>query len=154
MADAVVGCRSARSRFEVWDALGYHLTAADLSEWWPFYPLEIYWARKHGLALSVARRWANAGMRVQDAVRALSVDLSLKDALTWVDHGFLEADAIDAAEAGMSLQAAIEWRSVGFMTLDAVLLIEDGWTLQAAQAARFSEVDRYRRSHRPIRRAD
>jgi hypothetical protein len=134
---------SARSRHEVCDARGYQLTESDLREWHPFYPLDIYWARKHGLTLAEARRWSDAGVRIQDAVRATAAGLPLEEVRRWLELGFLAADAIDAANAGMPLDTAVRWREAGFLTLDAILLANDGWTLDKARAARYSEVDRY-----------
>lgn len=136
---------SVRSRYELSDARGYQLTESDLREWQPFYPLEIYWARKHGLALAEARRWSDAAVSVQDAVRATAAGLPLEEVRRWLELGFLAADAIDAADAGMPLDAAVRWRAAGFLTLDAILLVGDGWTLDTARAARYSEVDRYSR---------
>lgn len=130
---------------ELRDALGYQLTESDLREWHPFYPLEIYWARKHGLALAEARRWSEAEVSVQDAVRATAAGLALEEVRRWLGLGFLAADAADAADAGMSLDTAIRWREAGFLTLDAILLVDDGWTLDQARAARYSEVGRYPR---------
>lgn len=143
MADSSGTWASARSRPEVCDAIGYRLTESDLREWHPFYPLEIYWARKHGLALAEARRWSDAGLSVQDAVRATAAGVPLEQVRGWLEAGFLAADAAEAAEAGMSLDTAVRWREAGFLTLDAILLVEDGWTLDQARAARYSEVDRY-----------
>jgi hypothetical protein len=136
---------SARSRYEACDARGYRLTDSDLREWHPFYPLEIYWARKHGLPLAEARRWSDAEVSVQDAVRATVTGVPLEEVRRWLELGFLAADAIDAADAGMTLDTAVRWREAGFLTLDAILLVRDGWTLESARAARYSEVDRYRR---------
>jgi hypothetical protein len=135
---------SARSQIEVCDARGYQLSESDLREWHPFYPLEIYWARKHGLAVAEARRWSEAGVSVQDAVRATGVGLALEEVRRWLGLGFLAADAIEAADAGMPLDTAVRWGEAGFLTLDAILLVCDGWTLDNARAARYSEVDRYR----------
>lgn len=133
----------ARTRDEVCDARGYQLTESDLREWQPFYPLEIYWARKHGLPLAEARRWSDAEVSVQDAVRATAAGLPVEDVRPWIELGFLAADAIDAADAGMALDTAVRWREAGFLTLDAILLVRDGCTLDDARAARYSEVDRY-----------
>jgi hypothetical protein len=143
MADSSGTWASARSRAEVCDAIGYRLTESDLREWHPFYPLEIYWARKHGLALAEARRWSDAEVSVQDAVRATAAGLRLQEVRLWLERGFLAADAADAADAGMSLDTAVRWRAAGFLTLDAILLLDDGWTLDQARTARYSEVDRY-----------
>lgn len=145
MTDSPRARGSARSQYEVCDALGLQLTESDLREWHPFYPLEIYWARKHGLALAEARHWSDAEVSVQDAVRATAAGLSLEEVRRWLEHGFLAADAVDAANAGMSLDTAVRWREAGFLTLDAILLVYDGWTLDDARAARYSEVDRYPR---------
>jgi hypothetical protein len=136
---------SARSMHQACDARGYQLTESDLREWHPFYPLEIYWARKHGLALAEARRWSDGGVTVQDAVRATAAGLPLDEVRRWQELGFLPSDAIDAADAGMPLDTAVRWREAGFLTLDAILLVDDGWTLDDARAARYSEVDRYAR---------
>lgn len=145
MADPPGTWVSARSRHEISDAIGYQLTGSDLREWHPFYPLEIYWARKHGLALAEARRWSEAEVSVQDAVRARAAGVPLEEVRRWLESGFLAADAVDAADTGMSLDTAVRWREAGFLTLDAILLVQDGWTLDRARAARYSEVDRYTR---------
>jgi hypothetical protein len=133
----------ARSGYEAADAEGFGLTAEDLRHWRPFYPVEIAWARKHGLSLGAARRWASAGVRVHDAVRALVIGMTSQEVRQWTDAGFLPADAVEAKEVGISLEQAVAWREVGFVLPDAALLIDDGWTLEAAAAARFADVDRY-----------
>ena len=131
----------ARSRYEAADATGFGLTPEELRRWHPFYPIEIAWARKHGLPLATARHWAADGVRVHDAVRALAVGMTLAETRRWTDAGFLPADAVEAREAGISLERAVAWREVGFVLPDAALLIEDGWTLKAATAARYADVD-------------
>lgn len=126
----------ARSDYEAADAAGFGLTPEDLRHWHPFYPIEIAWARRHGLPLAAARRWAADGVRVHDAVRALVLGLTPAQIRHWTDAGFLPADAVEANEAGIGLEQAVAWREVGFVLPDAALLIRDGWTLESASAAR------------------
>jgi hypothetical protein len=141
--DAAAKWTDARSGYEVADAEGFGLTPEDLRLWRPFYPIEIAWARKHGLSLDAARRWASDGVRVHDAVRALALGMISQEVRRWTDAGFLPEDAVEAREAGISLEQAVAWREVGFVLPDAALLIRDGWTLEAATAARFADVDQY-----------
>jgi hypothetical protein len=128
---------------DIQDAVGFGLSPEDVRRWAPFYPLEIHWARRHGLPLEVARQWSEAGVRIRDTVRALAVSLSLAEVLRWVEHGFLPADAWESKEVGVSMEEAIAWRAAGFIVPDALQLIRDGWTLDAAVAARYEGVDRY-----------
>lgn len=132
----------ARSGYEAADAVGFGLTPDELRRWRPFYPIEIAWARKHGLPLAAARRWAADGVRVHDAVRARGLGLTAEEVRRWTVAGFLPADAVDAYEAGVSLAQAVAWREVGFVLPDAALLIRDGWTLEAATAAREGHLGR------------
>jgi len=136
MAGGTARWADARSDYEAADAAGFGLAPDDLRHWRPFYPIEIAWARKHGLPLAAARRWAAGGVRVHDAVRARALGLTPADVRRWTDAGFLPADAVEANEAGVSLEQAVAWREAGFVFPDAALLIHDGWTLEAAAAAR------------------
>jgi hypothetical protein len=128
---------------ELAEARGYGLTAGDLRRWRPFSAIEIHWARKHGLSADVARRWANEGVGVPDAVRAVRLRMAPEQVRPWAAAGFPPGDAVEAAEAGMTLAEATAWLRVGFILPDAALLVRDGWTLAEAAAARFAGVDRY-----------
>ena len=138
---AAAGWTDARSRNEAADATGFGLTPDELRRWHPFYPIEIVWAREHGLPLATARGWAAGGVRVHDAVRALAMGMTQAEVRRWTDAGFLPADAVDATEAGISFDRAVAWREVGFVLPDAALLIQDGWTLEAATTARYADID-------------
>ncbi|HEY3688105.1 MAG TPA: hypothetical protein VGL93_34020 [Streptosporangiaceae bacterium] len=136
MAGGTARWPDARSDYEAADATGFRLTPEELRRWRPFYPIEIAWARRHGLPLAAAHRWAADGVRVHDAVRARALGMTPADVRRWTGAGFLPADAVEAAEAGIPLERAVAWREVGFVLPDAALLIRDGWTLEAATAAR------------------
>ena len=136
MAGGTAEWTDARSGYEAADAAGFGLTPEDLRRWYPFYPIEIAWARKHDLPLATARCWAADGVRVHDAVRALALGVTRDEVRRWTDAGFLPADAVEAHETGITLEQAVAWREVGFVLPDAALLIRDGWTLAAATAAR------------------
>jgi hypothetical protein len=116
------------------DADAYGLTPDDLHTWAPLTPVEIHWARKHGLTPSVARQWALAGLHVCDAVRAVALGMTTEDTRRWTAAHFAPSDAVEAAEMDVSLDVAIAWREAGFILPDAALLIQDGWTLGAATA--------------------
>jgi hypothetical protein len=121
---------------EIEDAVGFHLTVADVLEWRPFRPLEIYWARKHGLSAEEARRWAREGVPVRDAVRAKGVGLTTEELHRWQAHGFTAADACEAKETGVSIQEVMAWCEAGFVVPDALQLVRHGWTLAEAVVAR------------------
>jgi hypothetical protein len=129
--------------WEVADAVGLRLTVRDVREWAPFRPLEIAWARRHGLPLPEARRWAAAGVPVRDAVRAHAVGLTLNELRDWEAAGFNASDAWEARESGVGIATAIAWREAGFVTPDALQLVRDGWTLPAARVARDAGIRRY-----------
>ena len=74
MADVTAG--RVRSAAEVAEARAYGLTHADLGEWGQFAPIEIYWAVKHDVTPEAALRWAAAGLRVGDAVRAIALGMT------------------------------------------------------------------------------
>jgi hypothetical protein len=122
------------------EAGAYGLTRDDLSRWAPFTPVEIQWARTHGLSPSAARRWALEGLRVCDAARAAALEMAPEEARRWAAAHFAPGDAVDAAEAGISLPTAVAWREAGFILPDAALLIRDGWTLAEAAEARYAGV--------------
>lgn len=130
------------------EARAYGLSRDDLTCWAPFTPVEIQWARKHGLSPSVARRWALEGLHVCDTVRAVALGLAPEDARRWAAAHFAPADAVEAAETGISLETAIAWREVGFILPDAALLIRDGWTLGEAADARYAGIPASLRPHR------
>jgi hypothetical protein len=130
-----------RSAYELADAVGFGVSAADLDAWAPCSPLDVHWARKHGLDVSTVRRWLTQGVNVQDAVRAQLAGVGLDEVVRWVQAGFAASDAAVAAEASMSLDEARVWREVGFILPDAALLRQDGWTLEHAAAARIEGLD-------------
>lgn len=122
------------------EAGAYGLTREDLSRWAPFTPVEIQWARKHGLSPEAARRWAAEGLRVCDTVRAVALGMAPEEARRWAVAHFAPADAVEAAETGISLETAVAWREAGFILPDAALLIRDGWTLSEAVDARYAGI--------------
>lgn len=130
-------------RYELAEARGYGVDDADLHRWRPLSPIEVHWARKHGMPAAVALRWAREGVAVRDAVRAVMLGMAPEEVRPWAAAGFLPADAVEAREAGMTLTAAAAWLRAGFIVPDAALLVRHGWTLAEATAARFADVDRY-----------
>jgi hypothetical protein len=130
------------------EARAYGLTDEDLSHWAPFTPVEIQWARKHGLSPAAARRWALEGLRVCDTVRAVALGMAPEEARQWAIAHFAPSDAVEAAEMGVSLETAIAWREEGFILPDAALLIRDGWTLSDAVDARYAGISEMARRHR------
>jgi hypothetical protein len=122
------------------EAAAYGLTPDDLSSWAPFTPVEIQWARTHGLGPATARRWALEGLRVCDTVRAVALGMAPEEARRWEAAHFAPCDAVEAAEQGISLETAIAWRDAGFILPDAALLIRDGWTLSDAVDARYAGI--------------
>lgn len=119
---------------------GFGLSPDEMRRWEPFYPLEVYWARKHQLGVETARSWVAEGIALRDTVRAVTLGLTRDDLRPWLDAGFLPSDGIEAAEAGVSLDTAVAWRERGFILPDALLLIEEGWTLESATAARYTDI--------------
>lgn len=128
---------------DVADAVGLRLTVADVLSWAPFRPLEIHWARRHGVSLAEARRWARHGVPIRDAVRALAVGLGIDELRRWEEHGFNASDAWEAKETGLGIADATAWREAGFVVPDALQLVRDHWTLEAAVVARNAGIDRY-----------
>ena len=122
---------------------GFGLTTDEVRTWVPFYPLEIYWAKKHHLALETARLWAERGVPIRDTVNAVAVGLTLEEVDRWVDEGFTAADASEAKETGAGIAQVMAWRQAGFIAPDALQLIRDGWELGEATAARYAGIDRY-----------
>lgn len=122
------------------EARAYGLAPGDLRDWAPFSPVEVYWAVKHQLAPADAARWARAGLRVGDAVRAAALGMTPEQVAPWADAGFAPSDAVEAREAGIALATAARWREAGFILPDAALLIRDGWTLAAAVRARYAGI--------------
>jgi hypothetical protein len=131
------------AEWEIADAIGLRLAAGDVREWAPFRPLEIHWARRHGLSLPEARRWAARGVPVRDAVRARAVGLTFDELRRWEAAGFNASDAWEARETGADIATAAAWREAGFVVPDALQLIRDGWTLPAARIARDAGIRRY-----------
>jgi hypothetical protein len=129
------------------DAIGFGLTVQDVLAWAPFRPLEIAWARRHGLSPAEARRWAGEGVPIRDAVRAVAVGLGIEELRRWEERGFNASDAWEAKETGIGIEEAAAWREAGFVVPDALQLVRDRWTLDAAVVARNAGIDRYR--HRP-----
>lgn len=128
---------------EIGDAVGFGLDVAEVREWAPFRPLEIHWARRHGLCLGQARRWASEGVPVRDAVRALAVGLTIHELHRWERAGFNASDAWECKETGVTIPEAMSWREAGFVVPDALQLVRDGWTLHEAIRARNAGVRRY-----------
>jgi len=135
-------------RGEIADAAGLRLSPDDVRAWAPFRPLEIHWARRHGLTPDEARRWAAAGVPVRDAVRARQVGLRLDELRRWEAAGFDAADAWEARETGVAIAEVAAWREAGFVVPDALQLVRDGWTLDAAIVARNRDIRRYERTTR------
>jgi hypothetical protein len=129
---------------DVADAIGLRLSVEDVLAWAPFRPMEIQWARRHGLSLAEARRWSEAGVPVRDAVRAVAVGLGTDELHRWEEHGFNASDAWEAKETGLGIAEAAAWREAGFVVPDALQLVRDRWTLDAAFLARNAGIDRYR----------
>jgi hypothetical protein len=132
---------------EVRDAAGFGLSPDDVREWAPFRPLEIHWARRHGLGVLEARRWAAEGVPVRDAISAVAVGLTVDELHRWEAHGFNASDAWEAKETGVGIPEAAAWREAGFVVPDALQLVRDGWSLEAAIVARNAGIRRY--EHRP-----
>ena len=130
---------------EIENAIGFRLTFEEVREWAPFRPLEIYWARKNGLPLSEARRWAAEGVPVRDTIMARAVHLSLDELHAWQARGFNASDAWEAKEAGVAIPEAVAWREAGFVAPDTLQLIRHGWTLDDAVVARSAGLRRYAR---------
>src|SRR3981081_13192 len=63
--------------YEIANAVGLRLTPAHVLAWAPLRPLESHWARRHGLSLAEARRWAVEGVPVRDAIHARAVGLGV-----------------------------------------------------------------------------
>lgn len=138
MADTAAG--RARAAAEAAEARGYGLTAADLRDWAPFSAVEIYWARKHDVTPSAARRWAREGLRGCDIVRAIGLGTRPEEVRLWAEAGFAPSDAVEAKEMGVPLETALAWRAAGFILPDAALLISDGWSLDEAVRARYEGI--------------
>jgi hypothetical protein len=128
---------------EVENAIGLRLTVDDVMEWAPFRPLEIHWARRHGLSPQEARRWAGEGVPVRDAIRAAAVGLTIDELHRWEGEGFNASDAWEAKETGITIPEAIAWRDAGFVVPDALQLVRDHWSLDAAIVARNAGIRRF-----------
>ncbi len=128
---------------DVADAIGFRLTVDEVLAWTPFRPLEIAWAKRQGLPLAEARRWAGEGVAIRDAVRAVAVGLSIEELRRWEAHGFHASDAWEARETGVGIAEAAAWRDAGFVIPDALQLVRDRWTLDAAVGARNAGIERY-----------
>ncbi len=125
---------------EAAQARAYGLTPGDLGDWASFAPIEIHWAVKHGIAPAAARRWARAGLRIGNTVRAIALGMDPKEVRAWARAGFAPSDAVEAKEMGIPLEAALAWRDAGFILPDAALLIHEGFTLKAAVNARYDGI--------------
>jgi hypothetical protein len=132
---------------EIADAVGFRLTVDEVRAWAPFRPIEIHCARRHGLPLADARRWAAEGVPVRDAIHARAVGLTLDELHRWERAGFNASDAWEAKETGVTIPQAAAWRGAGFVLPDALQLVRDGWTLEAASVARNAGVRPYPRSN-------
>ena len=130
-------------QFDLADAIGLRLTVDEVLAWAPFRPLEIAWAKLQGLPLGEARRWADEGVAIRDAVRAVAVSLTIEELHRWEEHGFVASDAWEAKETGVGIAEATAWRDAGFVIPDALQLVRDRWTLDAAVAARNAGIERY-----------
>jgi hypothetical protein len=122
------------------EARAYGLAPGELRDWAPLAPVEVHWAAGHGLAPATAVRWARAGLRAGDTVRAVALGMVPEDVRPWADAGFAPSDAVEAREAGIPLATAAAWREAGFILPDAALLIRDHWTLSAAVRARYAGI--------------
>jgi hypothetical protein len=129
-----------RGAAEAAEARAYGLTHADLGAWGHLTPIEIYWAARHDVTPAAARRWAAAGLRAGDAVRAIALGMTPEEVAPWAAAGFAPGDAVEAKETGVPLETAIAWLQAGFILPDAALLIRDGWTLEAAVTARYAGI--------------
>lgn len=136
MAETATG--HPRTAAETAEAQAYGLTPDELRDWASFSPIEIYWARKHGVPQAAARSWAREGLRVGDTVRAIALGMKPDEVRQWAAAGFAPSDAVEAKEMGVPLETANAWRDAGFIVPDAALLIHDGWTLEEAALARTS----------------
>lgn len=128
---------------EIEDAIGFGIGVADVLAWAPFRPLEIAWARKHGLSLGEARRWASEGVPIRDTVAARAVGLTIEELHRWERAGFDASDAWECRETGVTIPEAIAWREAGFVIPDALQLVRDGWSLAEAEVARSAGIRRY-----------
>jgi hypothetical protein len=126
----------ARTAGEAAEAQAYGLTSQDLRDWASFSPIEIYWALKHDVTPTAARRWEREGLRICDTVRAIALGMNPEEVRPWAGAGFAPSDAVEAKEMGVPIEAALAWREAGFILPDAALLINDGWTLNEAMHAR------------------
>jgi hypothetical protein len=137
---AETGAGHARTAGEDAEAQAYGLTSDDLRTWAAFSPIEIYWALKHDVTPTAARRWAREGVRICDTVRAIALGMNPEEVRLWADAGFAPSDAVEAKEMGVPLEVALAWREAGFIVPDAALLIHDGWTLEEAVNARYEGI--------------
>lgn len=128
---------------EARNASGLGLSPAEVREWAPFHPLEIYWAKRRGLPLTEARRWAEHGVPVRDTVSARAVGLSLEELEQWEASGFNASDAWEAKETGVSVAELVAWREAGFVVPDALQLVRHGWSLADAAVARYAGIRPY-----------
>ena len=138
MAESATG--HARTAGEAAEAQAYGLTADDLRDWASFSPIEIYWALKHDVSPTAARRWAREGVGIGDTVRAIALGMNPEEVRPWADAGFAPSDAVEAKEMGVPFETAVAWRAAGFIVPDAALLIQDGWTLEEAMDARYAGI--------------
>jgi len=132
--------RHARAAGEAAEAQAYGLTSEDLRDWASFAPIEIYWALRHDVTPTAARRWARVGVRICDTVRAIGLGMNPDEVAPWAAAGFAPSDAVEAKEMGVTLQTALAWHEAGFILPDAALLIHDGWTLEDAVRARYAGI--------------
>jgi hypothetical protein len=130
---------------EIANAIGLHLDAGEVIAWASFRPLEIHWAKKHGVSVREARRWAAEGVPVRDTVQAIAVGLTIDELHRWERAGFNASDAWEAKETGVTIAEAVAWREAGFVLPDALQLVRDHWALDAAVAARYAGIRSYAR---------
>jgi hypothetical protein len=138
VAEAATG--QARTAGEAAEARAYGLASDVLRDWASFSPIEIYWALKHSVTPTAARRWTREGLRICDTVRAIALGMNPREVRLWAEAGFAPSDAVEAKEMGVPLEAALAWREAGFILPDAALLIHDGWTLEEAVNARYEGI--------------
>ena len=138
MAETATG--HARTAAEAAEAKAYGLTSGDLHDWASFSPIEIYWALKHDVTPTAARRWAREGLRICDTVRAIALAMTPEEVRLWAGAGFAPSDAVEAKQMDIPLEAGLAWREAGFILPDAALLIHDGWTLEEAVNARYDGI--------------
>src|SRR5205823_1876145 len=119
----------------------------EIREWAPFHPLEISWAMKKRLPLAEARRWAEEGVPIRDAVRAREVGLTLADLRRWQAAGFCAADAWEAKETGVAIPEAVAWRGTFTAAAEALNMTQSALSEQILQFERECGSPLFNRGH-------